>query len=242
VPLRRIDKLILPGDPGIDFPVLRHDTAVVAKLTRAIDNAGGTWPDDFNIQQILIDQDDLVLGGRHRITAARKRGVEGRVNCTVRTFTGIEDRLLAAIADNAVHGKGWTPKEEAELLILCESFGMQRVDVAKAFRVPLTAMERKPIASVIGRTGPARRVYVPRPARQAFKHRDEITEQEAQVMESFVTPHPVGVHMAEILRIAELNALPSMTPDLYTLARETSAALDAWVDRDQHLLDGEEAA
>lgn len=238
-----IDKLRVP-DNSTAIPLLRFKEQLVNRLARVIDAADGTWPKSFNKDGgVVVDQDNVIIGGVHRYAAAKKRGLK-RIPVTTHHFDSPAARLLFAIEHNAETGDPWSAKDESRLVILAEQFGIERVAIAEALRVPVKVIERKPVVSITRRSAsdPLRRTYVPRPVRTKFKDIEEVSEEQAVLMESIVSPLSVKAHLADFLRIDGLDGLPPLDVDLYALVRETISRLQAWLDRDEHLLNDESDA
>jgi hypothetical protein len=78
----------------------------------------------------------LVLGGNHRVTAARELGLE-----TVRAIVGTAPKderefLLRAYATNATHGKKMTSEQKQAVARRLHELGMSHLEIAREMPIP----------------------------------------------------------------------------------------------------------
>lgn len=232
MPRTPIEQLLPPEG---DLLLRGENSVIVARLRRAIRANDGMYPESFG--RIPVDQDNRLLGGNHRTAAARAEGLT-TVPTVVHHMENDEARFLFIVKDNAEHGVRWSTADEDRILVVAEKFGISRVQVAEALRIPVTVADRKPIVTVVrvGSKKPVKRMAVPRAAQKAMRGREEVSEQEAEVMASIISPLTPVVHCAELLRMARLDALPVLNLEQYELVRQTAEAIDSWLHREGDLL------
>lgn len=232
MPLVPVDKLRLPNETTL-IPRLREDPYLVTEYAAAMRYYGG-WGD---FPPAVCDQEYLVLGGVTRVLAALEADVD-KVKVTIVECESAADRLLVAVADNAVHGKRWSSKDAVNLALLAERMGVTASDVAIALRVRVERVERVPVTTVVRRSNGKsfeEKVYLKRAVRAALRNR-VLSEQEEAVMARITTPNSADLLLLDLLRIGSLDALPPLNAESYRSLVAVQQVLTDWLARDAHLL------
>lgn len=224
--------LTIPSDDTV-IPRVRIDTFLQSEYRQAFLAYGG-WGD---FPPITVDQNYLVLDGVTRVLAAESADIDKAkaklINCDD------AERLLIVAQSNATHGKRWEPRDIVILTNLAERFKVDPKDLAGALRVPISRIERIPVATVqketVGGGNERERIYVKRSVRSALAGR-VITERQAAMMDALSTPNAANLVLEDFLRLAELGALPPLDPGILEVIENVREQLDLWVARDDHLL------
>lgn len=234
MPTVAIDRVRIPNDETL-LPLLREEVFLRNEYRQAFIAYGG-WGD---FPPVTVDQDYLILDGVTRILAAQEAGVS-EVEVLVVNCSTVEERLRIAARGNATHGKRWESRDIVKLANLADRFGIPRDELASDLRIPVTKIERIPVATAIRTTvsGEKERelVYLKRPVRQALSGR-ELTPRQEWLMEELSTASMADVVLADFVRLANLEALPTMNEKSRETAEAAKVAIDEWIARDQHLLE-----
>lgn len=240
VELVPIDQLRLPNDETA-IPLFRHDPYLIAEYAAAMRLYEG-WGE---FPPIVTDQEFLVLSGCTRVQAALASGLVALVPTDVVECDDDSQRVLIASEGNATSGQRWARKDLTKIALTAERVGLPTDQLARALRVKVERIERLPITTVrrygaataaTDRTEWEERVYAKRAVRQAVRDRVLSAEEEA-VMRSITTPNTADLILRDLLRLDRLNALPVLTRDSYRDARAVLGVVDAWLERDRHLIE-----
>jgi hypothetical protein len=224
-----VDQLRIPNATTA-IPRLRTESFLVSEYAAAMRLYGG-WGD---FPPILCDQDNLVLDGVTRVLAAIAAEVD-QAHVEIQVCENDGERLLLAVGANSAHGKRWSVKDTTNIVILADRMGVNERELASVMRVSIEHIERVPITTV-SRGKTEIRVYAKRAARRAVMGR-VLTEHEHAVMRSIATPHFADRLLLDLLRLHELNALPTLNPESFQTVVAARSILDEWIDRDGHALE-----
>ncbi|MCR4338790.1 MAG: hypothetical protein NUW01_02770 [Gemmatimonadaceae bacterium] len=228
-----IDRLRVPNDETI-LPRLREDGYLVSEYVAAMQVYDG-WGE---FPPIVTDQDLLILDGVTRILAGQRAKIT-KVPVIIEKCETAGERLLVAARGNASNGKRWDHQAMTRMTILAERFGVDVGDLAIALHVPVSRIERVPI-STITRNGISEKVYTKRAVRPQLRGK-ELTEAQVGLMRQITTPNPANRILKDLLRLAELDALPALDEGSHRDLLRVRMVLDEWEARDAHLLEQEEA-
>lgn len=225
-----IDRLRLPNDETL-IPRLRDEPYLVSEYAAAmrVYDGWGAFP------AVETDQDGLVLSGVHRVLAATEVGIS-RVPVKRHECTDAAERLLIAAAGNALHGRRWSTKDIVKVALFAERIGVPQGQLARAMCLSETKLQRIPVTTVMRRGTTEERIYAKRAVRHAVRGR-VLSESEERVMLDLTTPNLADAILLDLLRLGELDALPTLDVDSYRSVTTAIELLTGWLARDSHLLE-----
>lgn len=249
-------EIVVLADLKLATGVLRiRDPRQCSDLRDAIRVNGGKMPDSFADERdpIVVDQDNVIINGNRRCAAMLAEGIT-EAPIQRRHFADDRERWQCAHAANAKHGKQLTSKERSHAIIVGEKLGLTAAEMEAVLQFPILRREQRTVITVATREPtpirptvaaeaapplpdsatrkPVRvrqRTYLPLPVREMFRHRDVATEREAKLMDSLQSPLDALKHCRDIVTLANLGALGSLSADERQIVERTVEVLGEWL-------------